>query len=195
MNELETDICPTDCRYRPDQRLMEDGLWDEANIVKKLLEEAQRERRRRLESLAKQALEQGKEPESYRAMWFSKISETDGQSFMHDLTKKAVSERARIERDLGFGKDGEKHAVVEDHIYAHFYSKKYLDFSNLIFFQKFVNVSNYFETKECSKWQDKQLLDIYNIRLDQHKKIKVQLDQLMNRLRSNAIDIRALITS
>ena len=46
LNEVEPGVAPTDSRYRPDQRLMEKGLWDDANSVKVLLEEKQREARR-----------------------------------------------------------------------------------------------------------------------------------------------------
>jgi len=35
-------VAPTDSRNRPDQRLMEEGNWDEANRVKVFLEEKQR---------------------------------------------------------------------------------------------------------------------------------------------------------
>lgn len=47
MNEIEEGIAPTDSRLRPDQRLMEFGLWDEANIEKLRLEEFQRVRNRK----------------------------------------------------------------------------------------------------------------------------------------------------
>lgn len=43
---MDESVAPTDSRRRPDQRLMEDGEWDEANRVKVQLEELQRERRR-----------------------------------------------------------------------------------------------------------------------------------------------------
>lgn len=46
LNELEGNIAPTDSRNRPDQRLMEEGDWDESNREKIRLEELQRERRR-----------------------------------------------------------------------------------------------------------------------------------------------------
>lgn len=46
LNEMEDGVAPTDSRHRPDQRLMENGDWDEANRVKVQLEEKQRERRR-----------------------------------------------------------------------------------------------------------------------------------------------------
>merc|ERR1712196_496269 len=54
---------------------MEQGHWDEANEVKKLLEEAQRKRRRELEAAAKDALAAGREPETYKATWFRKVGE------------------------------------------------------------------------------------------------------------------------
>merc|ERR1712141_602767 len=31
LNEEEEGVAPTDCRLRPDQRLMENGSWEEAN--------------------------------------------------------------------------------------------------------------------------------------------------------------------
>lgn len=46
--EIEPNLCPTDSRLRPDQRLMEEGLWDEANAEKVRLEEKQRMRRREM---------------------------------------------------------------------------------------------------------------------------------------------------
>lgn len=46
LNEMEQNIAPTDSRHRPDQRLMENGDWDESNREKVKLEERQRERRR-----------------------------------------------------------------------------------------------------------------------------------------------------
>jgi len=48
LNEPEPGVSPTDSRNRPDQRLMEEGNWDDANRVKVLLEEKQRAAARRL---------------------------------------------------------------------------------------------------------------------------------------------------
>lgn len=45
LNEPEEDVAPTDSRNRTDQRLMEEGKWDEANKEKSRLEEEQRGRR------------------------------------------------------------------------------------------------------------------------------------------------------
>ncbi|XP_061768779.1 oxysterol-binding protein 1-like isoform X2 [Nerophis ophidion] len=49
LNEPEEGVAPTDSRRRPDQRLMEDGQWDEANAEKQRLEEKQRMVRRERE--------------------------------------------------------------------------------------------------------------------------------------------------
>lgn len=48
LNEMEEGIAPTDSRLRSDQRLMEFGVWDEANIEKLRLEEMQRVRNRKV---------------------------------------------------------------------------------------------------------------------------------------------------
>lgn len=49
LNEFEEGVAPTDSRRRPDQRLMEDGRWEEANGEKQRLEEKQRSVRRERE--------------------------------------------------------------------------------------------------------------------------------------------------
>ena len=59
LNEMEEGVAPSDSRHRPDQRLMEDGEWDEANKVKVLLEEKQRAARRAREQHAEVAAEKG----------------------------------------------------------------------------------------------------------------------------------------
>jgi hypothetical protein len=59
LNEPEPDVAPTDSRNRPDQRLMEEGNWDEANRVKEELEDKQRLARRKREEEAEQAMRKG----------------------------------------------------------------------------------------------------------------------------------------
>lgn len=59
LNEPEEGVAPTDSRLRPDQRLMEDGQWDEANTVKLRLEEKQRGVRRQREAEAEKASSDG----------------------------------------------------------------------------------------------------------------------------------------
>ncbi|XP_031415282.1 oxysterol-binding protein 1 isoform X2 [Clupea harengus] len=55
LNELEDGVAPTDSRRRPDQRLMEQGQWEEANAEKQRLEEKQRSVRREREREARSA--------------------------------------------------------------------------------------------------------------------------------------------
>lgn len=64
LNEPEEGVAPTDSRLRPDQRLMEAGLWDEANVQKQRLEECQRLERKKREVQANQALEEGENEET-----------------------------------------------------------------------------------------------------------------------------------
>jgi len=59
LNEMEEGVAPTDSRLRPDQRLMEAGLWDDANACKVLLEEKQRAVRRHRERQMEEAATQG----------------------------------------------------------------------------------------------------------------------------------------
>uniref|UniRef100_A0A8C2AJM1 Oxysterol-binding protein n=1 Tax=Cyprinus carpio TaxID=7962 RepID=A0A8C2AJM1_CYPCA len=64
LNEPEEGVAPTDTRKRPDQRLMEQGRWEEANTEKQRLEEKQRTVRREREREANRAAspsEEGKE--------------------------------------------------------------------------------------------------------------------------------------
>ena len=61
LNEPEEGVAPTDSRNRPDQRLMENGEWENANKTKILLEEKQRAARRRREAEAAAAAAQGKQ--------------------------------------------------------------------------------------------------------------------------------------
>ncbi|XP_033333217.1 oxysterol binding protein isoform X4 [Megalopta genalis] len=72
LNEPEEGIAPTDSRFRPDQRLMEIGQWDEANAEKLRLEEKQRAVRRAREHDAEKAAAQGLPYETYVPLWFKK---------------------------------------------------------------------------------------------------------------------------
>lgn len=71
ITELEKgNVATTDSRLRPDQRLAEDGKLDDAEVSKKQLEEAQRDRRRVLEESAG----------THRPRWFAKIEDSpDGE--------------------------------------------------------------------------------------------------------------------
>ncbi|XP_054880386.1 oxysterol-binding protein 1-like isoform X2 [Poeciliopsis prolifica] len=88
LNEPEDGVAPTDSRRRPDQRLMEDGRWDEANGEKQRLEEKQRSARREREREAASQRTSGPSEEAvdedsfvdhsmksaphdaYKALWF-----------------------------------------------------------------------------------------------------------------------------
>lgn len=59
LNEPEEGVAPTDSRLRPDQRLMENGRWEEANKEKLRLEEKQRAVRRLKEAEAEKAAAEG----------------------------------------------------------------------------------------------------------------------------------------
>ncbi|XP_026732172.1 oxysterol-binding protein 1 isoform X2 [Trichoplusia ni] len=73
LNEPEEGVAPTDSRRRPDQRLMEEGLWDDANAEKLRLEEKQRAARRELEAAAEDAAARGlAAPPAPRPLWFSR---------------------------------------------------------------------------------------------------------------------------
>jgi hypothetical protein len=68
LNEPEDTVtCPTDSRYRPDQRLLENGDVDEASDEKFRLEEKQRTARRLRES----------RKERWRPVWFDLVDDPD----------------------------------------------------------------------------------------------------------------------
>ncbi|CAF0929436.1 unnamed protein product [Rotaria sordida] len=77
LNEDEPNVAPTDSRRRPDQRLMEEGRWDEANQEKLRVEEKQRQTRRARESGGNH---------SYDAKWFKKQHDLLTDSDMHIYT-------------------------------------------------------------------------------------------------------------
>lgn len=59
LNEPDESVAPTDSRRRPDQRLMEEGKWDEANKLKNEIEEKQRQSRRQRDIEAEKAMQAG----------------------------------------------------------------------------------------------------------------------------------------
>lgn len=86
LNELEPNVAPTDSRLRPDQRLMEEGLWDEANKEKLRLEEKQRAKRRELEAAAEAAAADGTTaPSGPKPLWFTResVSPTNNPHLRH----------------------------------------------------------------------------------------------------------------
>lgn len=83
LNEPEEGVAPTDSRLRPDQRLMENGRWDEANAEKQRLEEKQRAVRRKREAEAVRAAEDGSSFDHYRALWFEKKEDPKTKEVVH----------------------------------------------------------------------------------------------------------------
>lgn len=73
LNEPEEGVAPTDSRHRPDQRLMESGLWDEANTMKLKLEEKQRSVRRAREHEAEEAAARGKHVKQFNPIAAPKL--------------------------------------------------------------------------------------------------------------------------
>lgn len=82
LNEPEDGVAPTDSRLRPDQRLMEDGRWDEANQVKAFLEEKQRQTRRKREQEAMQNPDQA----AYSPSWFKIQTDSITGNPIHTFT-------------------------------------------------------------------------------------------------------------
>ncbi|KAI6241592.1 Oxysterol-binding protein [Aphelenchoides fujianensis] len=83
LNEPEPGVAPTDSRNRPDQRLMEEGKWDDANRVKEEVEERQRTSRRLREAEAEQAMRQGLAYPEYKPLWFDKTQDEYTGSVYH----------------------------------------------------------------------------------------------------------------
>ncbi|KAI0244772.1 hypothetical protein L0F63_002954 [Massospora cicadina] len=83
--ELEHHLPPTDCRRRPDQRAMEDGLYDQASQEKCRLEEKQREVRKAKEAQLQKALSEAPEKDhalikkafEHRPQWFERAVDPD----------------------------------------------------------------------------------------------------------------------
>ncbi|KAG1705475.1 Oxysterol-binding protein 1 [Nymphon striatum] len=88
MNEMEENVCITDSRLRPDQRLMEIGKWDEANHHKVRLEEKQRAVRRQREQEAELAAQEGRPYPGYEPLWFKKQKEKWTGNPIHTYTGK-----------------------------------------------------------------------------------------------------------
>lgn len=84
LNEPEEGVAPTDSRLRPDQRLMEEGLWDESNKEKLRLEEKQRAtRRRRQAAETDSASENGSLIEPHSPVWFEQVKDDEMDDVSH----------------------------------------------------------------------------------------------------------------
>lgn len=89
VTEIERGMLPpTDSRLRPDQRALEQGEHDRAELLKNSLEEAQRSRRRMMES----------NNETWKSRWFSKVDLGDEVVWKLKTGKEGYwEERARKE--------------------------------------------------------------------------------------------------
>lgn len=87
LNEMESGVAPTDSRNRPDQRLMENARWDEANAEKVRLEEKQRAVRRKREQEAEKCLQEGRPYPSYEPVWFKKEKDPITGNLIHVYKK------------------------------------------------------------------------------------------------------------
>ncbi|XP_041723930.2 oxysterol-binding protein 1 isoform X1 [Coregonus clupeaformis] len=101
LNEPEEGVAPTDSRRRPDQRLMEEGQWDEANAEKQKLEEKQRivRREREREAANQRTASESEEAvnedsftdpslksthqDNYTAQWFKRCEDPATGEFTH----------------------------------------------------------------------------------------------------------------
>lgn len=83
LNEPEDGVAPTDSRLRPDQRLMEDGKWDQANLEKVRLEEKQRAVRRQREAQVEKAASDGSEITPYEPIWFKQMKDDETDTIIH----------------------------------------------------------------------------------------------------------------
>lgn len=88
LNEPEEGVAPTDSRNRPDQRLMEEGQWDEANKVKSMLEEKQRQIRKKKEEEAEVAAASGQPFVPYAPLWFERKKDPITGSPVHVFGEK-----------------------------------------------------------------------------------------------------------
>jgi len=72
LNEEEDGVAPTDSRNRPDQRLMEKGLWDDANDEKVRLEDKQRAARKNRSESEGAESSLGNGDNGWTPTWFKK---------------------------------------------------------------------------------------------------------------------------
>ncbi|CDW57004.1 oxysterol binding protein [Trichuris trichiura] len=100
LNEPEKGVAPTDSRNRPDQRLMEEGKFDEANEEKVRLEEKQRAERKRQEQEAEQSMVEGKPYKGYQPLWFVKQKDPWTGGVIHKFNNRYWDNKARQDWSL-----------------------------------------------------------------------------------------------
>uniref|UniRef100_A0A1I8MC37 Oxysterol-binding protein n=1 Tax=Musca domestica TaxID=7370 RepID=A0A1I8MC37_MUSDO len=95
LNEMEEGVAPTDSRLRPDQRLMEDGLWEDSNREKLRLEEKQRAKRKQREAEAEASAAKGEPFPPYQPAWFTQEREEGTDNIVHLHTGKYWEHKKR----------------------------------------------------------------------------------------------------
>ncbi|KAF7225426.1 transcript variant X2 [Nothobranchius furzeri] len=91
LNEPEEGVALTDSRWRPDQRLMEEGRWEEANAEKQRLEEKQRSVRREREREAVKASSTPEEADAQEpGATASEVSDESKYQNQNDIFKSAL---------------------------------------------------------------------------------------------------------
>ncbi|KAJ1946098.1 hypothetical protein GGF37_001356, partial [Kickxella alabastrina] len=98
-DELEPYLCPTDSRFRPDQRAMETGEYEIADKEKSRLENKQRGTRRRRE--------QGELPE-WKPRWFVEAFDEDSGESYWRFTDEYWTERQAAAKRLSAGEQSSK---------------------------------------------------------------------------------------
>ncbi|KRZ16763.1 Oxysterol-binding protein 2, partial [Trichinella zimbabwensis] len=95
LNEEEEGVAPTDSRNRPDQRLMELGNFEDANLEKIRLEEKQRAARKQREIEAEQTISGGREYKGYEPVWFTKHRDPWTGNIIHSFNGKYWEHKSR----------------------------------------------------------------------------------------------------
>ncbi|CAJ0918506.1 unnamed protein product, partial [Mesorhabditis belari] len=86
LNEPEDGVAPTDSRLRPDQRLLEEGRWEEANAKKIEVEDKQRARAKKREQEKEEAVKNGLPYADCEPLWFAKEQDETTGDTLHKFT-------------------------------------------------------------------------------------------------------------
>jgi oxysterol-binding protein 1 len=86
-DEMKKSLPPTDCRRRPDQRLMEQGLYDPAAAEKHRLEEKQRAVRKQRE----------KTNDEYRCKYFEQVLDSISGEMMYKYNGRYWDKRRKMD--------------------------------------------------------------------------------------------------
>jgi oxysterol-binding protein 1 len=116
LNEPEAGVAPTDSRLRPDQRLMEEGKWEEANKEKLRLEDKQRTARRLREQQQQSSASGGGGASGGKPSHQTYSSIDDDESSNGNSTMSS-----EIHEPIWFKKSVDPHTNLPIHIYKNEY--------------------------------------------------------------------------